>query len=152
MILYVESSAVLAWLLNEPGAPAVLQQLRAAERVCTSVLTGVECARALTRARQMGRVSRVEELAAIQLLHSAEVGWDRFAMTDAVLTRARAPYPNDPVRTLDALHLATALVLREHVGAVTILSLDDRIRASAAAQDFDVVPSALGYATMPSPA
>ncbi len=139
MILYVESSAVLAWLLNEPGAPAVLQQLRAAERVCTSVLTGVECARALTRARQMGRLSRVEELAASQLLATAEAGWDLFAMTDAVLVRARAPLPNDPVRTLDALHLATALVLREHVGAVTILSLDDRIRVSAAALDFDVV-------------
>ena len=142
MILYAESSAVLAWLLNEPGAPAVLQQLRAAERVCTSVLTGVECARALSRARQMGRLSRVEELAASQLLATAEAGWDLFAMTDAVLVRARAPLPNDPVRTLDALHLATALVLREHVGAVTILSLDDRIRVSAAALDFDVVPEA----------
>ena len=152
MILYVESSAVLAWLLNEPGAPAVLQQLRAAERVCTSVLTGVECAQALTRARQMGRLSRVEELAAIQLLHTAEAGWDRFAMTDAVLARARAPYPNDPVRTLDALHIATALVLREHLGAVTILSLDDRIRASAAAQDFDVVPGVPGGDPMPSTA
>ena len=109
MILYAESSAVLAWLLNEPGAPAVLQQLRAAERVCTSSLTGVECARALTRALQMGRLSRVEELAASQLLATAEAGWDLFAMTDAVLVRARAPLPNDPVRTLDALHLATAL-------------------------------------------
>lgn len=142
MILYAESSAVLAWLLNEPGAPAVLQQLRAAERVCTSTLTGVECARALTRARQMGRLTRVEELAASQLLATAEAGWDLFAMTDAVLVRARAPLPNDPVRTLDALHLATALVLREHVGAVTFLSLDDRLRVSAAALDFDVVPDA----------
>lgn len=142
MILYVESSAVLAWLLNEPGASAVLQQLRAADRVCTSVLTGVECARALTRARQMGHLTRVEELAASQLLATAEAGWDLFAMTDAVMVRARAPLPNDPVRTLDALHLATALVLREHVGAVTILTLDDRIRASAAALDFEVVPAA----------
>lgn len=143
MILYVESSAVLAWLLNEPGAPVVLQQLRAAERVCTSVLTGVECARALTRARQMGRLTRVEELAASQLLATAEAGWDLFAMTDTVMARARAPLPNDPVRTLDALHLATALVLREHAGAVTILSLDERIRGSAAALDIDVVPAAL---------
>lgn len=145
MILYVESSAVLAWLLNEPDASAVLQQLRAAERVCTSVLTGVECARALTRARQMGRLTRVEELAASQLLATAEAGWDLFAMTDTVMTRARAPLPNDPVRTLDALHLATAMVLREHVGAVTILSLDDRIRGSAVALDFEVVPREGNY-------
>ena len=142
MILYVESSAVLAWLLNESGAARVLEQLEAADRVCTSALTGVECARALTHARQMGCLTRVEELAALQLLEQAEAGWDIVALTHTVMARARAPLPNDPVRTLDALHLASAMVMREHLGSVVILSLDDRIRGSASLLDFDVRPTA----------
>lgn len=140
MILYIESSAVLAWLLNERGASTVVQYLTQADRVCTSALTVVECARAITRARHMDRLTRVEELAALQLLDAAESTWDIHALTDVVLTRARAPMPNDPVRALDALHIATATVLREHVGAISMLSFDDRIRASAASMDFDVLP------------
>jgi protein phosphatase len=57
-----------------------------------------------------------------------------------------------PVKSRRRTFIATALVLREHVGAVTILSLDDRIRASAAAQDFDVVPGVPGGDPMPSTA
>ncbi len=140
MILYVESSAVLAWLLNERGASTVVQLLTQADRICTSALTIVECSRAITRARQMERLTRLEELAALQLLDAAETTWDIHALTDVVLTRARAPMPNDPVRALDALHIATAVVLREHVGPISILSLDERIRVSAAALDFEVVP------------
>jgi predicted nucleic acid-binding protein len=142
-IVYVESSAVLAWLLGESTQLAVRSTMDGAERVVTSALTGVECARALTRARMQSRISAVEELAALQLLDRAEAMWDVHALTDDVLQRARAPLPADPVRTLDALHVATAMVLRESVGPIGVLSLDARVRTSATALGFVVLPESI---------
>ena len=131
MIVYAESSAVLSWLLGEPNEALVRVALQDAERVVTSALTAAECARALTRARLLGRITTTAELAAMQLLDHAETAWDVHALTDRVLVRARAPFPADPVRTLDALHLATAVLLREALGPLAVLSLDDRVRVSA---------------------
>lgn len=49
MILYAESSAVLAWLLGEEMGEPVRQLLAAAEGVVTSELTLLECDRVLHR-------------------------------------------------------------------------------------------------------
>lgn len=139
-IVYVESSAVLAWLLGEPTEEMVRGVLDMADRVITSALTAVECARALQRARVTSRLTPTQELAALQLLQRAEQSWDVHALTDTVLLRARAPMPADPERTLDTLHIATMLVLREWVGPLTVLSLDDRVRTCATMSGFVVLP------------
>lgn len=49
-----------------------------------------------------------------------------------VLARALEPFPT-PVRTLDALHLASMEFLRTHGQAVTLASYDDRLLAAARA-------------------
>jgi hypothetical protein len=42
--------------------------------------------------------------------------------------RARQPFPGSPIRTLDAIHLASVLVARSAVAGLELLSLDNRIR------------------------
>jgi predicted nucleic acid-binding protein len=140
MILYAESSAVLAWLLGEPSQRAVLEQLTVAERVVSSSLTVVECARGLARARLQGRVSLAGELAALRLLDVAEASWDVHELSERVLARARASFPAEPIRTLDALHLSTALVFHQALGNVAMLSFDERIRGNAVALGLAVAP------------
>lgn len=139
MIIYAESSAVLAWLLGEPVAGPVRRTLAAAGRVISSSLTSVECARGLARARSAGRIASRDELAALRLLDVAEANWDVYQLTERVLARARARLPVEPVRTLDALHLATAALAREALGPVSLLSLDERVRANAAGLGLDLV-------------
>lgn len=140
MVVYAESSAVISWLLNEPPGASVLNILRSAERVVSSSLTSVECAKGLTRARVLGRVTTMEELAALQLFDGAESSWIIQDLDARVLARAREPMPADPVRTLDALHIATASVLRDGLGPITMLSLDDRVRMCAQGLGFTVLP------------
>ena len=140
MVLYIESSAVLAWLLGEPRAIRILEPLRTADQVVSSSLTPVECARGLTRARMVDRLTSIQELAALQLLDQAESMWHIQELNAQVLLRARAPMPGDPVRTLDALHIATASVLRDGLGPISVLSLDARVRACATGLGFPVVP------------
>jgi predicted nucleic acid-binding protein len=59
------------------------------------------------------------------------------SVTEEVLARAGRPFPIEPIRPLDAIHLATAELLGEPPAVVTILTRDDRIRDNA---------KALGYA------
>ena len=141
MILYVESSAVLGWLLGEPSQERVITELASADSIATSVVTLVECSRALARARDGGRISTVEERAALHLLGEATETWHLLDVSDAVIERARAAFPAEPVRSLDAVHLASAWSILEAAGEVTALSLDDRVRANALAMGMRVVPS-----------
>lgn len=140
MILYAESSAVLAWLLGEPTSDPIRSELASAERVVTSSLTIVECTRGIARARADERLSARDELAVLRLLDVAAASWDVHALTDRVMAKARNRFPVEPIRTLDALHIATADLLREALPGLTILSLDDRIRANAAALGVVVKP------------
>lgn len=140
MIAYAESSAVLSWILGEAEGDPARRALAGAERVVSSTLTQVECSRALTRAVGLGRMGRGEELAALRLLDAAAARWAVLEMSGNVLARARGAFPVEPVRTLDALHLATALQFREAMPDLVVVSLDDRVRANAVALALPVLP------------
>ena len=140
-IVYAESSAVLAWLLDEPGRQDVVRELASADQVVTSSLTVIECSRALARARETKRVKPLEELAALRLLDQAAASWNVLDISDRVAERARGAFPKEPVRTLDAIHLATALVFADAIGSLRVLSLDDRVRENAGALGLTLAPA-----------
>jgi len=140
VIVYAESSAVLAWLLGEPAAPAVRQTLAAAERVVASTLTPLECARALSRGAALGTLEPGAARDALRLLTQAARSWALLEMTGTPVDRAARPFPVEPVRTLDALHLAAALEFHAALGQVTMLSLDERIRSNAQALGLALTP------------
>lgn len=140
MILYAESSAVLAWLLGESTAAEVTASLKAAEEVIASELTLVECDRALVRAVATGRAPEAAAIDRRSLLNRAAAHWSRLSLDAEVLERARRPFPAEPIRTLDALHLASALRVRAEVPDVAVLSLDARVRENAHALGLPVRP------------
>jgi uncharacterized protein with PIN domain len=140
VIVYAESSAVLAWLLGEPAAPAVREVLADAERVVASTLTPLECARALARGVALGTFERDAVRETTRLLAHAVQGWALLEMTGAPVERAARPFPAEPVRTLDALHLAAALEFQAALGTLTMLSLDGRIRENAGALGMKTAP------------
>ena len=131
--IYAETSAVLAHLFTEPDGPVVREVLSQAEVVVTSRLTLVEAGRAIVRGRASGRFTEVEALALRQLLDELVEQWAIIDLVGFVTDRAGERFPAEPVRSLDALHLASALVFDRDLGKVAVLSLDERIRANAAA-------------------
>lgn len=142
MILYAESSAVLAWLLGEPRSAFTERALREASLVVTSMLTGAECSRALLRGAALGAISRARARALVRTLSEWEAGCDRLEIGDRVLARASAPFPCEPLRTLDAIHVASAALAQTELGDVTVLSYDERVRANAAALGMSLLPAA----------
>jgi len=134
--VYVESSALLAALLEHDVA--ALRVLRSARRYVTSALTFAEANRAVVRARVSGRLTAVQERAAVRALRTFERRCDVVLVSDTILARAGYPFPVEPVRTLDAIHLATAEILGEPPQLVTILTRDVRVRDNATAMGHPV--------------
>jgi predicted nucleic acid-binding protein len=129
--LYAESSAVLAWLLGEDAGPRVRQLLGAADMVVASDLTVVECERVIIRAAALGELTEADAADRRAHLTAAASHWHVLRIGPEIVDRARQPFPGEPIRTLDAIHLASVLVARSAVAGLELLSLDDRIRKAA---------------------
>jgi predicted nucleic acid-binding protein len=91
----------------------------------------------VVRARAAGRLTEAQERFAVQGLRTFEERSVIVSLSNSVLARAGRPFPVEPIRTLDAIHLATAELLGEPPQLVTILTRDSRVRENA---------RALGYA------
>jgi predicted nucleic acid-binding protein len=141
MTLYAESSAVLSWLLGEDPAAAVRRCLASAKVVVASDLTLVECDRVIIRAVAHGELDEAEAAERRGQLTEAAAHWQVLRVSPEILDRARQSFPHEPIRTLDALHLSSALSARAAVPGLELLSLDDRIRKTARALGFRLQPA-----------
>ncbi len=131
--VYVETSAFLAWLFDESEGSDVSTEVEAAETIVTSSLTFLESERVLVRAVS----SRLLLEADAQRLRGAILRqrgtWIVMAISEEVLERAGRPFPVEPVRSLDAVHLATALVFARAFPEIRMLTLDRKVAENAAA-------------------
>jgi hypothetical protein len=78
-------------------------------------------------------LTEAEAEAADRRAHLIEAAsyWHVLRIADEIVDWARRPFPGDPVRTLDAIHLASLLVARSAVVGIWLLSLDERVRQAA---------------------
>jgi predicted nucleic acid-binding protein len=117
---------------------AVTKRLPTGARLVTSVLTLSEAGRAVIRARLTGRLTAETETAAMRALRTFERRCFLLNVDKAVLDRVRRPFRVEPIRTLDAIHLATAELLDEPPQLVTIVTRDERVRANARALGYGI--------------
>jgi predicted nucleic acid-binding protein len=131
---------VLAWILGEPNGRAVSARLAGEDLILTSEITLIECERALIRAvhgKSMPESGAADRRTTLRL---AAAHWSVLPLQAEIADRARQPFPNEPVRALDAIHLATLVVGRALVPGLKALTLDERIRRNAVDLGFEVVP------------
>lgn len=141
MTLYVESSAVLAWLLEQEHGEQVAATLAESELIIASDLTLIECDRVLIRAVVLDELREADAVQRQARLNAVSARWTMFGLDEEIMERARRPFPSEPVRTLDAIHLASALIARKALSDIVMLSLDDRLRAAADGLGFRLLPS-----------
>jgi predicted nucleic acid-binding protein len=136
MIAYVDASVVLRLVLAQPDA---LQQWPDVDQGVASALVTTETLRTLDRLRVRVSLSdadiatrRAKALELVASLHLVEVD-------SAVLDRAAQPMPTE-LGTLDAIHLATALLWREMTGdQLTMATHDLALGIAARAHGLSVV-------------
>ncbi len=128
MTTYVDTSALLRLVLREPGA---LDDLRSADTLVSSELIMVESARTIDRLRLQGALTPDEAAGRLRIAHEWLEAIDLVRVRLPVLGRASEPLPL-PLGTLDALHLATALVWRDRIGPIDALATHDAALGAAA--------------------
>jgi predicted nucleic acid-binding protein len=134
MNAYVDSSVLLRIVFGEPNGLAGWADI---DQAVASELIRVECLQTLDRARIRDRLddrtvaerrgSLLEAIDAIALV----------AIDRQVLERAAEPFPVS-LTTLDALHLASALAVRDRFQSLTFATHDEHLGLAAAAMGFAV--------------
>jgi predicted nucleic acid-binding protein len=135
-VRYVESSALVAALLERDAG--ALRSMRSKIKPITSALTFAEAARTIVRARVAERLTPDAERAAVRALRRFERRCYVVSITEDVLMRVRRPFPVEPIRTLDAVHPATAESLGELPQLITMVTRDDRAGDNAKALGYSV--------------
>ncbi|PYQ24902.1 MAG: VapC toxin family PIN domain ribonuclease [Acidobacteria bacterium] len=128
MIAYLDTSALLRLVLREPGA---LEELRKSEGLVSSELLAVEALRTIDRLRLQGALSAEEAASRRAMATEWLEAVDLVLLQRPVLARASEPFPT-PLGTLDALHLATALVWRDRMRQALVMATHDHDLALAA--------------------
>jgi len=136
MIVYLDTSIVLRIVLGQ-GAPLPIWGKW--EVAGASELLGLEARRVLDRLRLEGSLDDAQVGAFQRALTHIERTIDGIRLTRLVLSRAALPMAT-PVKTLDALHLATALLWRERRNVdVTFATHDPQQARAARALGFECV-------------
>ena len=131
---YIESSALIAARLEDDVHAQ--QSIRGEGVRFTSALTLAEFARRVVRGRATGDLDDAQARAAMSWLRRFQRGCDVIEIDDSVLARVRRPYPLEPLRTLDAIHLATVELRDEDPSLVAVLTRDRRIAENARAMGY----------------
>lgn len=95
--------------------------------VATSVLTLIEIERSLIWQEKKGMLKAADRQRLKGSLRQVSVGWTQMEITEEVQAKAKEAFPKEPVRSLDAIHLATMLEFLEVFPDLEILSQDKRI-------------------------
>jgi predicted nucleic acid-binding protein len=124
---YVDASVVLRLVFGEEPVLPIWDRIT---RPVSSELLRVECLRTLDRARLSLRLDdglvAERRAALLELIASFELA----PVSSAVLERAGEPFPT-AIGSLDAIHLASALAMRDQLEPL-ILATHDRELANAA--------------------
>lgn len=127
MIAYLDSSVLLRIVLGQRDA---LKEWRQISEGIVSALVEVECLRTLDRIRLAGShpddIIAERRNAVYQLMESLEV----VDLTEPILARASMPFPTT-LGTLDAIHLATALLWKERAEKPLAMATHDTALAIA---------------------
>ena len=128
MNAYLDTSVLLRLMLGEPAA---IDDLSTYEHLVSSELIAVESHRTIDRLRLQGALTVDAAIAALDRVNEWLQSVDQVLLRAPVLQRASEPLPT-PLGTLDAIHLATARLWRDHTNQPLIVVTHDAALGLAA--------------------
>ena len=138
MRLYLDTSAVVKLYVDEAGSSMVRQWVDDADTVATSIIAFVEARAAFARRH---REKRISSAAHARLVRDFAADWDRYLVLEATQTLMRLAgrlAATHALRAYDAIHLASAKILREKLAEpVFFASWDARLTVAARKEGLD---------------
>jgi predicted nucleic acid-binding protein len=128
MIAYVDASVLLRVVLRQSNALPEWTQI---DRGVSSALVTTESLRTLDRLRLRAQLSDSELAPRRQAVLAVIASLELVEIDATVLDRAAQPMPTE-LGTLDAIHLASALLWRESTGEELMMATHDRALALGA--------------------
>lgn len=139
-VAYFDASALVKrYVATEAGAAAVAAEWQIRERHASANVS-VEIRGALARLRREGRLSATEETSLAATARADEPEMELIPSAPPVLEEAIRLVAVHPLRTIDALHLASALLLaRRGPKDLVVVTADQRLATAARAEGLRVL-------------
>jgi uncharacterized protein len=110
-VRYYDTSALVKQYLQEAGSKLVLELLKSGEKVYTASLTYAETHAAFSRRTREGRLTRETTKRLALRFDKDWESYDIVVLSENVFRLARQMLYRHPLRSADAIHLASALLL-----------------------------------------
>lgn len=135
MILYLDTSALVKLYVEEVGSQEVKALVEETQIISTSRVAYVEARAGVARKFREGGLSKEEYS---QLIESFERDWDNYfivEVSESVAKLSGELVNRHPLRGFDAIHLASALLLKNRTrSAVSFSCFDEGLKSAAQAE------------------
>ena len=136
----MDSSSIVKLYINEPGSEETANSFNSADGVATSLVAYPEVRAAFARLLRERKITR---RLLQRLVQDFDAGWQGFyavAVTESIVRTAGLLAERHALTGFDAIHLASALALRDRqIDNVDLSTGDERLKSGAIAEGFVVV-------------
>lgn len=143
MWVYFDTSALVKRYVDEAGRRDVLQLFREHECVVSAVLP-VELQSAVRRRKSEGSINLAGASEILKRFTADRVYWTAIEVSSGVLDVAETLAARYPVRTLDAIHVASAQLFAGRVSAARLLFVSADERQTNTALDVGLTARLIG--------
>jgi len=141
MILYLDTSALVKRYFREPYSDEILSRWKSANQIVTSSVAYAETMASMYRKK---READLPETMIRKIVDSFHWDWESFIRVEVndelngLIDRVAEGYP---LRGFDAIHLASALVIKERLPEAFVFAcFDDRLVRAAQAEGLETFP------------
>ena len=136
---YLDASALIKRYATELGTAEVVDLLREATDVYTASVAYAELIMAFRRKRDEGTLQAEQLDHLLRDLDKEWEGFNRIGLSDRVLRLVKDRCRRHPLRALNAIHLASALLLQEAGVDLAFVCSDHRLKDAASREGLKVV-------------
>jgi uncharacterized protein len=136
---YFDTSALVKRYVKEDGTLHALRLIRR-HRILTSAITPLETVSALSRRRNSGELAERDFLAILSTMRKDRTRWELVEISPLVLSQAEKLIQKTTLKTLDALHIASAIAFHAASGiSIPFITWDKRQRTAAEQLQLELV-------------
>jgi predicted nucleic acid-binding protein len=142
VILYLDTSALVKRYFQEPFSDEISEKWESAAQIVTSSVAYAETMAAMYR---KNREADLADKLMRELVDSFRRDWGSFIrvdVTDELIAYIDRVVEAHPVRGFDAIHLASAIVVHEHIPEDFLFAcFDDRLSRAARSEGLEIFPA-----------
>jgi uncharacterized protein len=144
MILYLDTSALVKKYFKEPGSDLVIIHWNRAEEIATSSVAYAEALASIYRKKREVQTEEPLIQAALNSLNEDWPGFIRVEVNDGLNGNIEKVLQKHQLRGFDAIHLASALLIKERLPEDFIFAcFDQRLMSAAVVEGLNVLPSSI---------